>query len=71
MKELNKRKRIHLNTEKDRLTRFDKIDSIQLLNLDKNNEEICDKSEMIEANTKILVKRLPMRMLEPMEVSYN
>jgi hypothetical protein len=71
MKELNRRKKIHLNTEKDKLTRIDKIDNVQLLNLDKNLEEITDKSEMIEANTKILVKRLPMKMMESMEVSYN
>jgi hypothetical protein len=61
MKELSNRKKIHLNTEKDKLTRYEKIDQIQILNLDKNNEEITEKSEMIEANTKILVKRLPMK----------
>lgn len=71
MKELSKRKNIHLNTERDRLMRFDKIDHIQLLNIDKNYEEITDKSEMIEANTKILVKRLPMRILDTIMVSYN
>ena len=71
MKELSHRKKIHLNTDMDKLKRSDKIDNIQLINLDKNGQEINDKSEMIEANTKILVKRLPMKILEPMEVSYN
>lgn len=42
-----------------------------ILNLDKNNEEITEKSDMIEANTKILVKRLPMKLVEPIQVHYN
>ena len=71
MKELHRRKKIHLNTEKDKLTRVEKIDNVQLLNLDKGSQEITEKSEMIEANTKILVKRLPMKVVEPMLVHYN
>lgn len=50
---------------------MDKVDKILLINLDKNGEEITENSGMIEANTKILVKRLPMRELEPLEVDYN
>jgi hypothetical protein len=60
--------------EKERTTRpekMDKVDKILLINLDKNGEEITENSGMIEANTKILVKRLPMRELEPLEVDYN
>ena len=34
MKKLNERKKIHLNTENDKLKRADKIDSIQLVNHD-------------------------------------
>jgi len=71
MKELHRRKKIHLNTEKDKLTRVEKIDNVQLLNLDKGGQEITEKSEMIEANTKILVRRLPMKIVEPMLVNYN
>jgi len=71
MKELNHRKKIHLNTEKDKLTRIEKIDHVQLLNLDKGCQEITEKSDMIEANTKILVKRLPMKIVDPILVQYN
>ena len=72
MNYLNQRKKIQL--EKERTTRpdkIDKVDKILLINLDKNGEEITENSGMIEANTKILVKRLPMRELEALEVDYN
>ena len=49
--------------------RADKIDRILLINLDKD-EEITEK-QMIEANTKILVRRMPMKKMDPIEVSYN
>jgi hypothetical protein len=71
MKELNQRKKIHLNTEKDKLTRIEKIDNVVLLNYDKGCAEITDSKEMIEANTKIIVRRLPMKELDPILVSYN
>ena len=70
MQKLNQKKKISLNTEKDKILKPDKIDRIQLLNLDKDCEEINEK-EMIEANTKILVKRLPMKLIDPIQVSYN
>ena len=49
--------------------RADKIDRILLINLDKD-EEITEK-QMIEANTKILVRRMPLKKMDPIEVSYN
>ena len=70
MQKLNQKKRISLITEKDRILRADKIDRIQLLNLDKDCEEINEK-QMIEANTKILVKRMPMKVMDAISVSYN
>ena len=40
--------------------------------MDKGGEEIIDKSgNLIEANTKIIVRRLPMKELDPIELSYN
>jgi hypothetical protein len=33
--------------------------------------EITEKSGMIEANTKIIVKRLPMKESEPIELEYR
>ena len=40
--------------------------------MDKGGEEIIDKpGNLIEANTKIIVRRLPMKELDPIELSYN
>ena len=59
-------------TDRDRATKPDKLDKIILLNLDKGGEEIIDKSgNLIEANTKVIVRRLPMKELDPIELSYN
>lgn len=59
-------------TERDRATKADKLDNVILVNLDKGGEEIEDKSgNLIEANTKVMVKRLPMRVHSPIEKSYN
>lgn len=33
--------------------------------------EVTDKSGMIEANSKLLVRRLPMKELEPIELDYQ
>lgn len=59
-------------TERDRATKADKLDKVILINLDRGGEEIVDKSgNLIEANTKVVVKRLPMREHSPIEKSYN
>ena len=59
-------------TDRDRATKADKIDKTILINLDRGGEEIIDKSGiLIEANTKVVVKRLPMREHSPIEKSYN
>ena len=33
--------------------------------------EITEKSGMIEANTKVVVRRVPMKEVEPIEIDYN
>lgn len=33
--------------------------------------EITDRSGMIEANTKVVVRRVPMKEVEPIEIDYN
>ena len=72
MSYLNKRKKIQLDKEKTtRPDKIDKVDKILLINIDKSGEEITENSGMIDANTKILVKRLPMRELVAIEVDYN
>ena len=71
MMNLNKYKKIHFNTDNDKIQKADKIDRIKLINLDKNGEEITKESGMIEANTKIEVIREPWKKLDPIMVSYN
>lgn len=71
MMNLNKYKKIHFNTDNDKIQKADKIDRIKLINLDKNGEEITKESGMIEANTKIEVVREPWKKLDAIMVSYN
>ena len=55
--------------DRDRQTKIDKLDKIMLINLDRGGEEILDKTdEMIEANTKVLIRRVPMKEMEPIEL---
>jgi uncharacterized protein YoaH (UPF0181 family) len=69
---LVKKKKLQMPTDRDRATKADKLDKIILLNMDKGGEEIIDKSGyLIEANTKVVVRRLPMKELDPVELSYN
>ena len=68
---LNKYKKIHFNTDNDKIQKADKIDRIKLINLDNNGEEITKESGMIEANTKIEVVREPWKKLDTIMVSYN
>lgn len=69
---LVKKKKLTLPTDRDRATKPDKLDKIILINMDKGGEEIVDKSgNLIEANTKVIVRRLPMKELDPIELSYN
>ena len=69
---LVRKKKLQMPTERDRATKADKLDNVILVNLDRGGEEIEDKSgNLIEANTKVMVKRLPMRVHSPIEKSYN
>jgi hypothetical protein len=70
MMNLNKFKKIHFNTDNDKIQKADKIDRIKLMNVDKN-EEITRESGMIEANTKIEVIREPWKRLDAIMVQYN
>ena len=67
MMNLNKYKKIHFNTDNDKIQKADKIDRIKLMNIDKN-EEITRESGMIEANTKIEVIREPWKRLDAIMV---
>ena len=63
------RKKFKLQTDK---IRAEKQDKLQLINLDQGGQEITEKC-MIEANTKVVIRRLPMKVSEApvIEVEYN
>jgi hypothetical protein len=70
---LAKRKKLMIPTERERMIHPEKTDKIQLINLDKGGEEITDEVDggMIEANTNILVKRVPFKDYKSIDVQYN
>lgn len=69
---LAKKKKLVIPTEKEKMVHPDKADKIQLVNFD-TRDEITDDigGGMIEANTYIIVKRVPFKDYRPVEVMYN
>ena len=74
MKEyLTNKKKLQIPNDRDKQTRVDKIDNIQLINLGRGGEkfEEIGTNKMIEAGTRVMVRRVPYREVDPIEVQYN